>query len=769
MLFKQLIWLSYEQERPGQPSEEEKEVPEQPSEEEGPKPPVSEDYSFLRRHITRMSNARRYSKHDITGFKSTADKVKNSITKHFHESVLPWGYDKCISFISDLAKELSREQDHKAANYDKYYSQDCTFYEACYNQLLTPEWTDPTPKPLDITPFTQFLSNGEKSEKYWDDTKLWFMQLYLWSIFECEIDKPQCTALIKNPDSLRTILVYAQSKIAEEEKAKNEQDVARKAALLKSKQISTEAKWYIQWINATKKEKALLEAQPESWHQLVKMPLPDLKTLQDEINRNEEILKRIAKVAGYPEEQVKNLSSLSEPEIIKISAVAKLVMWDPEKDIQWLTEATNILLSGDDDSTKWLDGFLINCANKVRDKYGIDEALWDKLFAISENIVKDHRASFEKAHKSGQKLSEYKYSRQEVKQIQFCLSVYQGQQESSKSYPLPHIDGVLVPSEKLNLEQEAKLETNWFVYALEIRGELNKYIFEQLELIGKDNRQVKKKVVVHFSEYYSQLRDFYVGKAGWLPTQLLKNYFTALVNQAIDPNAVVRIKAATPDPMDWVAKVDNKETTLEMSISDYSLLVESQVLDEVTKVRFAEYKMKMALLEKKLKQFQDGWAEWSKKWKLSKAMQRQVDAYAELLKQQKIADVWLDELRSTTESYNAWSNIFLGLGLTTSDEEVVDAFSAAEKGVSGLKSADDEFMCYSNEFRETMYDMHLLQWERLHRNKENYDKIEDLNKTKNPKSTNPIPFNASRFDTEAENIALSIFLLGQDEGGKILL
>jgi hypothetical protein len=41
----------------------------------------------------------------------------------------------------------------------------------------------------------------------------------------------------------------------------------------------------------TKKMLNLIAAQPNSRHEVIKIPLPDLKTLQPEINRDEELLK----------------------------------------------------------------------------------------------------------------------------------------------------------------------------------------------------------------------------------------------------------------------------------------------------------------------------------------------------------------------------------------------------------------------------------------------------------------------------------------------
>lgn len=122
---------------------------------------------------------------------------------------------------------------------------------------------------------------------------------------------------------------------------------------------------------------------------------------------------------------------------------------------------------------------------------------------------------------------------------------------------MPDIDGIMVTKYPLDSEKQLRLETNRFVYAMELHADLNRFIFEQLKLIpekdGKSAIQRQKEVVVQFYKYYAQIRDFNMNYDNNPPTQLLKNYITALIQQAIDPDQQLKIEKSTPldlhDPM----------------------------------------------------------------------------------------------------------------------------------------------------------------------------------------------------------------------------
>lgn len=348
----------------------------------------------------------------------------------------------------------------------------------------------------------------------------------------------------------------------------------------------------------------------------------------------------------------------------------------------------------------WLD------FSEIEKKPNINEAvsytLFEKLLASSTLITEQHKEKYKKNIQSWQTLSNYKYTNEEIKHMQFSLAMYvwsNSKAFTSYSTPFPDIDWEmrivdLWDGDPKSTELLMRLETNRFVYALELNADLNKYIFDHLDMLP--NAKDRKEVVIQFYKYYSQIRDFHL-LYGWEePVWLLQNYIIALVNHKINPDEPYLFTIEEVD-----ANGIKKQTQVEITSSDYLQSCETQTLEHLTKVKYQEYMIKVKALQRKLLTFKDGGAEWSIKWKLSQVQQKQVDSYLQLLKDEETGEKSLQSLTEVTAGYNDRWNTFLSLNLTVSDEQVTTAYNNSEEKMKTLWRSTANYMHYSFEVKET--------------------------------------------------------------------
>lgn len=402
----------------------------------------------------------------------------------------------------------------------------------------------------------------------------------------------------------------------------------------------------------------------------------------------------------------------------------------------------------------------------IEKKPNINEAvsytLFEKLLASSTLITEQHKEKYKRNIQSWKTLSNYAYTNEEIKHMQFTLAMYVWSSTkafTSYSTPFPDIDWEMRIVDLWDDDQKTtdllmRLETNRFIYALELNADLNKHIFDHLSMIS--DAKDRKEVVIQFYKYYSQIRDFHL-LYGWEePTWLLQNYIIALVNHRIDPDSHYLFTIEEVD-----ASGTKKQTQIEMTSSDYLQSCETQTLENLSKVKYHEYMIKIKALQKKLLSFKDRWAEWSIKGKLSQAQQRQVDSYLQLLKDEETGEKSLKALTEVTWGYNDRWNTFLSLNLTVSDEQVTTAYNNSEEKMKALWYSTSNYMHYSFEVKETMMEMYLLQLEMRELSNISYERMEANLKDKRIKHNLKKPE-----EKDKEVLMQSIVLLGKDSSWK---
>lgn len=691
-------------------------------------------------------------------YKNDIQQYKNNLREYFLQSIVDHWYLLNHQFLYDVTDSIYQwlfDDETKSP-----LSWDREFYRACLWFLWKREisWERNIKKEdvtKIITVFRSFLNDPRESSDFGDNTKLWYMQLFFSALFEYEVSESECKLIVKDPAKFEKIILIANDKCNEEfEMVNKEEEEARKESEKIANEKAQEARELF---------RSGSESRPaDKNHEVVRMPREPLKEIQKIDNEKERkrLLAKIAIIAWYSDEEIAKYDIMDPEDKQKIEAVATLmtVRTSDSEALSICTQSTNILLANGDVAR--LEGFLENCSKmKMYEEEEwtfadeITNELWPKLYAVSRNIVADHKQSFTEQHRSGQKLSLYKYSPQEIRQIQFCLSIYQWNSQrvstTDNPYPnLPEIDGLMRVSKELSAEQKLKLETNRFVYALEMNVEFNRFLFAQLNRV--DKRQDKKEIVIQFVEYYHQIRDYYAWDVSKMPIQLCKDYFTTLVNYKIDPLSKITL-IAPPDPF----QKDSKETRSEVAISDYLLSIEWKILTAVSEVKIAEYQLKMKSLERKLKELKNG--------KIANISKDQLKAYESMTAVIKTADDSLSALTKKTWEYNERWNTFLWLRMLVSDKEVEDAFALAEKSVAWLSNADKQYREFAYMLKDAMYDMYVMQWDMLHRKRENYYKWNALNPNK--EKNNPIQYTVESYANEADDIALSVMLLGENKFG----